>query len=309
MRDSFAATLTSLAADDERIVLLSGDIGNRMFDDFKTVAPKRFVNCGIAEANMMSVASGLAMGGFRPVVYTIAPFTTARCYEQIRIGVAYHEAPVLIVGTGAGLSYGPLGATHHSLDDIALFSAIGPDIDIYTPADPSQTASQLKYFFAHNRPAYMRLGKKGEPTITDTKDGVNPLDPQFVRDGEETVIITIGPLADEMIKAADLIQAAETSRNPAVVALGSIEPFPSSFLRQLVSKKYRQWLVVEEHSASGGLADRVMRLMHRDTFFSEINTIFLNSGSSVLFEIGSQKYLRQTCGIDKNSVMKWVLES
>ena len=109
MRNTFAKVLEEEAISREKIVLLSGDIGNRMFDNFKRIAPNRFINCGIAEANMMSMASGLAISGFQPIVYTITPFTTTRCFEQIRVGVAYHEAPVIIIGTGSGLSYAELG--------------------------------------------------------------------------------------------------------------------------------------------------------------------------------------------------------
>src|SRR5690242_10143273 len=101
MRDAFANELVALAAEDERIVLLSGDIGNRMFDRFKQRFPQRFLNCGVAEANMIGTAAGMAMGGLRPVVYSIAAFTTLRCLEQIRVDVCYHRQPVVIVGVGA----------------------------------------------------------------------------------------------------------------------------------------------------------------------------------------------------------------
>ena len=109
MRNAFARAMTELAQERDDVCLLSGDIGNRMFDCYKEVAPARFFNCGIAEANMMSLAAGMGLCGMRPVVYTIAPFTTIRCLEQIKIGVAYHESPVVIVGTGSGLSYSELG--------------------------------------------------------------------------------------------------------------------------------------------------------------------------------------------------------
>ena len=99
MRNTFAKVITELAQIDEKIVLLSGDIGNRMFDDFKKVANTRFINCGIAEANMMSVASGLALTVMKPFIYTIAPFTTSRCLEQIKIGAAYHDTHITIIGT------------------------------------------------------------------------------------------------------------------------------------------------------------------------------------------------------------------
>ena len=110
MRNAFAKKITELAGKDERLVLLSGDIGNRLFDDFKAKYPTRFYNCGVAEANMMGLAAGLALSGLRPVCYTITPFITYRCMEQIRVDVCYHHVPVIIVGTGSGLSYASLGA-------------------------------------------------------------------------------------------------------------------------------------------------------------------------------------------------------
>ncbi len=124
MRNAFARELTRLAAEDERVVLLMGDIGNRLFDDFKARFPERFFNCGVAEANMMSTAAGMALCGLRPVVYTIVPFVTTRCLEQIRVDVCYHHAPVVIVGVGGGLSYASLGATHHACEDIALLRVL-----------------------------------------------------------------------------------------------------------------------------------------------------------------------------------------
>src|SRR5262245_23973267 len=116
MRNEFAAEITRLAAADERLVLLSGDIGNRLFDEFRARFPSRFSNCGVAEANMMGVAAGMALCDLRPVVYTIAPFTTTRCLEQIRVDACYNHAPVVIVGVGAGFAYAANGGTHHSCE-------------------------------------------------------------------------------------------------------------------------------------------------------------------------------------------------
>src|SRR5262249_62407666 len=115
--------------------MLSGDIGNRLFDTFREKFPNRFYNCGVAEANMMSVAAGMALAGLRPIVYTITPFVTTRCLEQIRVDVCYHEAPVMIVGVGAGLSYASLGPTHHSCEDIAFLRAL-PNMAGGRPAPP-----------------------------------------------------------------------------------------------------------------------------------------------------------------------------
>ena len=134
MRKAFAEEITTIASKRNDVVLISGDIGNKMFDDFKKIAPYRFFNCGIAEASMTSIASGMALAKLIPIIYTITPFATLRCLEQIKIGAAYHKAPVIIIGTGSGLSYSELGATHHSLDDISILRSI-PDIQILAPCD------------------------------------------------------------------------------------------------------------------------------------------------------------------------------
>ena len=145
------------------MVLLAGDIGNKLFDSFKKY-PKRFHNCGVAEANMTGVASGLASTGLRPITYTITPFNTARCFEQIKLDICYPNLPVIIVGTGSGLSYASLGATHHSMEDISILRTL-PNLQIVCPADVKEVRASLIEALKSNKPTYIRLGKKGEPEI------------------------------------------------------------------------------------------------------------------------------------------------
>src|SRR6185437_4851159 len=158
MRNAFADEVTKLGASDSRVVMLSGDIGNRLFDKFKDKCPTRFFNCGVAEQNMMGFAAGLAMSGLRPVVYTITPFVTSRCYEQIKIDVCYQEAPVTIVSVGGGLSYASLGPTHHSCEDIAILRAL-PNLRIVCPGDAWEVRAALRAAVSQDRPTYIRLAK------------------------------------------------------------------------------------------------------------------------------------------------------
>src|SRR2546430_5284860 len=164
MRNAFATEITSLASEDERLVLLSGDIGNKLFDGYKEKFPERFFNCGVAEANMMGMAAGMALSGMRPITYTITPFTTTRCFEQIRVDVCYHNVPVIIVGVGGGLSYASLGATHHSCEDIALLRML-PNMTVICPGDAIEVRGALRAALRHDGPVYIRLGKKGEPIV------------------------------------------------------------------------------------------------------------------------------------------------
>jgi len=206
MRNAFARELTRLAAGDERVVLLMGDIGNRLFDDFKARFPDRFFNCGIAEANMMSAAAGMALCGLRPVVYTIVPFVTARCLEQIRVDVCYHHAPVVIVGVGGGLSYASLGATHQACEDIGLLRVL-PGIKIVCPGDATEVRLGLQRALAQDDPVYLRLGKKGEPAV-------HPDEPAFeigrgivLREGTDVTLLSTGNLLPTAVAAAERLQA------------------------------------------------------------------------------------------------------
>jgi len=160
MRNSFAKSITDLSKKNKKIVLLAGDIGNKLFDNFKKIDKNRFFNCGVAEANMTGVAAGLAIQGFRPITYTITPFNTLRCLEQIKIDICYPKLPVIIVGTGAGLSYSALGATHHSLDDIAIMRAL-PNMNVVCPSDPIEVAHAIEHALKIKGPTYIRIGKKG----------------------------------------------------------------------------------------------------------------------------------------------------
>ena len=164
-----------------------------MFDEFKEIAPNRFFNCGIAESNMMSVASGMALSGLKPIIYTITPFTTLRCLEQIKIGAAYHDAPVIIIGTGSGLSYAELGATHHSLDDIAILRSI-PNIKILAPCDSNELRAFLKQSLDSQGQTYIRIGKKGEPIITNSSNISRIGQANILCEGNDNLVLGIGPI-------------------------------------------------------------------------------------------------------------------
>ena len=202
MRNAFAAEMTALASEDERIVLLSGDIGNRLFNDYKECCPARFLNCGVAEANMISMAAGMALCGLRPVAYTITSFVTARCLEQIKLDVCYQNVPVIIVGVGSGLSYASLNATHHSCEDIAFLRML-PNMTVICPGDVWEVRLALRAALKQDGPIYIRMGKKNEPVI-------HPHAPEFsigkgidVREGSDVCFLATGTLLPMAVEAAD----------------------------------------------------------------------------------------------------------
>ncbi len=227
MRNAFAAEITELACADERVVLLSGDIGNRLFDKFRDRCPARFFNCGVAEANMISMAAGMAMNGLRPIAYTITPFITTRCLEQIRVDVCYHDLPVTIVGVGAGLAYASLGPTHHSCEDIAFLRAL-PNMAVVCPGDSVEVRLALRASMQRTSGTYIRLAKKGEAVIHQTPPSfaIGRADP--VRTGHDVCLLSTGNMLPEALLTADMLASAGISAQ--VVSFHTVKPLDEDFL-------------------------------------------------------------------------------
>jgi transketolase len=254
MRNAFAKAVEALADVHPELVMLAGDIGNRLFDRLRQKHPERFYNCGVAEANMTGVAAGLAASGLRPITYTITPFNTVRCLEQIRLDVCYPNLPVIVVGTGAGLSYAGLGATHHSMEDIALLRTL-PNMHVVCPADPVEVRLALGAAVRLARPTYIRLGKKGEPTVHTT-------DPDFqigrgitIRDGRDVAIVSVGNMLALASSCADRLQEAGISAR--VVSLHTVKPLDEELLHALFSD-WKLVVVLEEHARTGGAGSAVL---------------------------------------------------
>lgn len=292
MRNAFADEITKIGRENADVVLLSGDIGNKLFDKFKDNAESRFLNCGIAEANMMSMASGLALSGLRPVIYTITPFTTTRCYEQIRVGVSYHHAPVTIIGTGSGLSYAELGPTHHSLEDMALLRML-PGMTVLAPCDEVELRELLRQVFQQTGPVYMRIGKKGEPIIHKTPPRLQIGRAITVCEGRDACIIAAGTVMPDAIKAAEILQGEGISVR--VISNHTVKPLDLPMLTEVFAA-YPVVAIVEEHSRMGGLGGSIAewRAEQRGKL---ADMITFGAADSFMHEIGSQEYAREHYGI------------
>jgi transketolase len=259
MRNAFAQELVLLAVEDRRVVLLSGDIGNRLFDEYKRRFPNRFYNCGVAEANMTSMAAGMAMCGLRPVTYTIASFNTIRCLEQIKIDIAYHNLPVVIVGVGSGLSYAELGATHHSCEDIAFLRSL-PNMQIIAPADAQEVRLALRAALQQDHPVYLRLGKKGEPLIHDQEPAFAIGRGIVMREGKDVCLLGTGTIMPVVLTAADKLE--ERSVSTKVVHMHTIKPLDEALLTRVFSE-VRVGVTVEEHNLAGGFGSAVAEWFSR----------------------------------------------
>src|SRR5712691_10038528 len=164
MRPAFFRALPELAAADERVNLVVGDLGFGVVEPFVERFPARFFNAGVAEQNMTGIAAGLALSGKTVFTYSIANFPTLRCLEQIRNDVCYHNANVKVVAVGGGFAYGALGMTHHATEDLAIMRAL-PGMVVVAPGDPLETELATRAIVSHSGPCYLRLGRAGEPKV------------------------------------------------------------------------------------------------------------------------------------------------
>lgn len=304
MRNAFAKALTALAAEDPRIVLLSGDIGNKLFDAFKAAAPDRFYNCGVAEANMTGVAAGLASLGLRPVTYTITPFATLRCLEQIRVDLCYHDLPVVFAGTGSGLSYADLGPTHHSCEEAGILRTL-PNLTILCPCDPVEVRLALRAALAQPGPVYLRLGKKGEPVLHATEPDFRIGQAIPMREGSDCCLLGLGSMVGTALEVADLLQARGVSAR--VMSVHTLKPLDHALLRELHAR-IPLVATVEEHTLIGGLGSAVAEWM-ADQGRPGFRLLRFGTADRFLETVGTQDYARRQFDLDPATIAKAILQA
>lgn len=302
MRNAFADELTKLGNTDPRVVMLSGDIGNRLFDKFKDAHPSRFFNCGVAEQNMMGVAAGMAMNGLRPVAYTIAPFVTTRCLEQIRTDACYHEAPVTIVAVGAGLAYAGLGPTHHACEDIAFLRAI-PNMVVICPGDAHEVRAALRAVLKQNNPAYIRMGKKGEPLVHKAVPEDFEIGKALtIEDGEDVCLLSTGNMLPEAVEAGHVLKAKGISAK--VVSFHTVKPLDEACLRDAF-KTYKLVATLEEHSLIGGVGSAVAEWA-ADNAIAPKRFLRVGTPDKFFKQSGEQEYARKELGLTGHQIAERV---
>jgi len=253
MRSAFAQELTDLASSDKRVILLIGDIGNHMFDDYQEKFPSRFINCGIAEANMVSMAAGLAICGMRPLIYTFTAFDTARCFEQIRVDLCYQNLPVVIIGLGGGLTYAPLGPTHYICEDIAIMRSL-PNMTVLCPGDAVEVRCCIRGAMKQTGPTYIRIGKKNEPVIHKEILDFRIGKAITCKKGKDICIISTGTILHNALKVRELLEGKKISVR--VVHFHTVKPLDLTTLSEIFSQ-FDLVVTLEEHSLIGGLGSAV----------------------------------------------------
>ena len=250
MRAAFSSALVEAATKDERVVLLTGDHGYALFDEFRKRCPKQYINAGIAEQNMVGVAAGLAKAGLRPIVYGLSAFVPVRVLEQIKIDVCYEQLPVIFTGDGAGLVYSTLGTSHQSFEDIACLRAV-PHIEIMSPCDAHELTACMRSALGIRGPVYFRMGKADVGTVH--------VDAPILRRGA-LVPVRAGRHPVTFISTGSMVKTACALGDELDASVWSapwIKPLDAAQLASIASAS-KAIVTLEEHSAVGGLGGAVV---------------------------------------------------
>ena len=259
MRNKFADVMYEIGQTDRRIAALVADISPAgSMVRFREEFPERFVNCGVAEQSMIGIAAGMALRGMRPFCYTIATFALYRPFEMVRVDLCCQNLPVTVVGMGAGVIYSTLGGTHHSMEDVAIASAL-PNMRVMAPCDPEEMSLATRWCATESRgPVYMRLGKAGEPDLTS--HAVEPFDVdriRYLRKGSDIAILSYGTTVAMAFRIADRLAA--DGKSVSVLSCHTIKPLDREGVREVLASHGRV-AVVEEHVPHGGLGSRVKEI-------------------------------------------------
>ena len=303
MRSMFIRTLVEIAAEDPRTVLLTGDLGFTVVEPFADRFPDRFFNVGVAEQNMVGVATGLAEAGFVPFVYSIATFATLRPYEFIRNGPVHHRLPVRIVGVGGGLDYGPNGATHHALEDIAVMRVL-PGMTVVAPADFEQARSALRIANDLEGPVYFRLGKDESTTIRGLDGRFEVGRVERIGTGDEVVVVATGSITREAADAVDAL--VELGIEASLVVVACLNPVPTDDLIAALGAT-KVVVTVEAHYGPGGLGSLVCEVVAEHELRCRVVRCSVGAGHHGIS--GSEKYLNELHGLSSGSIVATALDA
>ena len=303
MREHFIQRLGELVLQDPNILLITGDLGFGVFNDFRENYPANFINVGVAEQQMTGLATGLALEGKTTFTYSIANFATLRCLEQIRNDAAYHGANVNVVCIGGGFSYGALGISHHATEDLAILRSI-PDITVVAPCGHWETMAATAAIAQEPGTAYLRLDKSAgdDSAITDSESFTLGR-ARILRPGTDCAIITTGGILEEVQKAVAELSTKNIAAR--VISMHTIKPIDVETVMAAATET-NALITVEEHIVNGGLGSAVLEVLADHEQFTRVLRIGLESGFSSI--VGSQQYLRQLYKLDAASIAQRTIE-
>lgn len=292
-----------MAQKDKDLILLTGDLGFGAFEEFVQKYPKQFYNLGNAEANMVGVSAGLALKGKHVCAYSIAPFITFRCYEQIRNDVCQPNLNVNFIGVGGGFSYGVQGFSHNTIEDLAAMRAL-PNLVILCPGDKVEAQLSTREMFKSSQPTYLRLGKAGEKRIYFRQPKFKLGQGLLVRGGRDLCLVSIGNIIEDVLEVASKLK--EQGLSVRVISMPCLKPFDQKIILK-AAKETKAIFTIEEHSLIGGLGSAVAESL-LETDYSNILFKRFAIPDQYCQEIGSQAYLRKINGLSVEKINKDILK-
>lgn len=233
--------------------MLTADLGFSVFEDFEAARPKQYLNTGCSEANTVSMAAGLALSGKRVFVYSIIPFITMRCFEQVRVDMCMHKADVTLVGVGGGLAYGQLGPTHHAIEDISIMRSL-PEMTVICPGDPVEARLATEALLKHKGPAYLRFNRSRD-TIVHESDPVFEIGKAIqVRDGKDLTLVSTGGLLPTAVEAAEILS--KSGKSVRVLSMHTVKPLDTDAIDDAIQDTGHIFSL-EEHNVIGGLGSAI----------------------------------------------------
>ncbi len=300
MRDAFINALTDLAENDKDIVLLTGDLGFGVFEEFEARFPGQYFNVGIAEQNMMGLAAGLSLEGKKVVAYSIGNFASLRCLEQIRNDACYHDASITIVASGGGFSYGSLGMSHHTTEDLAILRAL-PNMVVVAPCTRQEAKEATKQLVSSKGVGYLRLDKTAAEEVAEAQP-FSIGKARIFREGTDITLIVAGGILEEAVLAAKELES--FGLDVKILGIHTVKPID----KEEILKSARETgglVVIEEHNKDGGLGSAVAEVcMDHAVLPNKFLRIGLNNTFSSI--VGSQHYLRAQYEIDHNAIVSSV---
>jgi transketolase len=299
MKDPFMQRLIRLAEKDDRILLVVGDLGFGMVEPFVSRFPKQFLNAGVAEQNMIGMATGMALEGYKVFAYSIANFAALRPLEQIRNDAAYHGANVNVVAMGGGFSYGALGFSHHATEDLAILRAL-PGLTVVAPSDDWEAAEATEALARTPGTGYLRLDKSASGFQPREAERFELGRARVLREGTDLALVATGGIVGAALEAADELAAQGVRCR--VLSVHTLKPLDEPALIA-AARETKGVITVEEHSIVGGLGSAVAEcLMDRGAFPRGFHRVALRAGFSTV--VGSQSYLRGIYGMDRAAIVK-----
>ncbi len=302
MRKAFINSLTTISENDNRVMLLTGDLGFSVFENYREKFLDRFINMGVAEINMTGVAAGLAMSGKVPFIYSIIPFVTMRNYEQIRNDLCYQDVNVKIVGVGAGFSYGPYGHTHHGLEDIAILRVL-PNITIFSPSDSVEVGFCMKKAMEIDGPVYIRLSRAEEKSLYENDGELMVGKGSVLKKGNDVVIFSTGALVHTALAVSG--ELAKKGIEATIVSVHTLKPFHIETAETLIKEK-KYVITIEEHSVIGGLGSIIAEVI-ADAGLS-VPLVRIGVPDRFTKEIGNQDHMRDVNGLSVDRIMRRIEE-